>query len=510
MGKNNGGFGSGSGGGTVVAVFGNPVEAERAVDDLRSNGVAADSISVAVRDDVPTRGVGIDAGSNAAAAAAIGALFGAIIGGVSAWMFSLSDIAVSGQGPTSGIGGLAATLVGAGLGAAVGGLLGGILGLRVPSETPQERAARAGRATVLITVQTPMYSDQTPVEALLSASGGQEVYAYTDVPTEEDNLMDHDISPVEPDYEAAPLPSRRPASSESNIPLSAFNSELPTGTAASLARANDDQPPTDPALSTVAADTEEEAIAGARADIDESTGEPNWYEAMPSLPVGAAPHISSEESGRLEDAETWADIAAMAANKDSKDMEDTPLNENQQGTNANNVTGTQGAIDPETGVYGTGGTPMTTGYGVSGSTIGVGTTGGQQDAESDDFRGSTPGSSSYDMGGRASTDSQKSLEGAERDTSVVDKYAGQNIDAAPPQLPQDPRTRDIYEKGPSYGGDAQAQPDVDRSDLSSTADVGTPPSYANTSTDESHASAGTNIPGTADPRGIGDNTDDVD
>ena len=38
----------------------------------------------------------------------------------------------------------------------------------------------------------------------------------------------------------------------------------------------------------------------------------------------------------------------------------------------NEVTGTQVAVDPYTGAYGTPGTPVTGGFGMSGSTIGIG------------------------------------------------------------------------------------------------------------------------------------------
>ncbi len=468
-------------GGSVVAIFDSPMQAERAVDSLRSSGVAPEQILVARHNKAPTRGIGIDSGSNASSAAAIGAIFGATVGGVAAWVFSLSSVALPGQTPSSGIGTLAATLAGAGLGAAIGGLLGGMIGLRVPTETPELEEERALEAKVVVTVLTPMYSDPSRVESLLSAGGGQEVYAYSDISNVEDTRMDRDLSRVEPDYEVAPGYSGE-LSNNSGLPgIERAEPELDNWHT-SLASSNDtDEAFAEPTLATVAADTEEEAVTGARADIDESTGEPNWYEAMPHLPVSAAPQVGSEAAhaaAHAEDAETWADLAAMEANSD---MEDTTLNENPEGTNANNVTGTQGAVNPDTGAFGTGGTPMTTGYGVSGSTIGSGTVGGQDASESGDFHGSTPDSNSYESGGRGSTDSRKSLEGAERDAPVVDKYADQNIDAAGPQLQQDPRERDIYEKGPSYGEDTTAQPDSDSTDLYSAADVDAPPSYANTS-----------------------------
>ena len=44
----------------------------------------------------------------------------------------------------------------------------------------------------------------------------------------------------------------------------------------------------------------------------------------------------------------------------------------KQGIDPNSATGTRDAVDPETGTVGTAGTPLTAGYGMSGSTIGAG------------------------------------------------------------------------------------------------------------------------------------------
>lgn len=494
---------------SVVAVFSSPAEAVRAVEDLRSSGVADEQISVAWRGVPgvpPLSGVGVDTGSNVSGAAAVGAIFGAVIGGVAGWLSAIGNIALPGQTPSSGIGALAATLVGAGLGAAIAGLLGGLVGLRIPTETVEHEEDQAQTEAILVTVLTPVYSDSSRVEAVLSANGGQELSTYGSQQHEESDNVDSGRFHVEPDYQVAPgysgelsdnsgLPGIEPIESGSDNP------QTPP------VRINEGRA-TDPSLVTVAATSEEEAVAGARADVDESTGEPNWYEALPDLPVGAAPSSGSAAAGQVEDAETWADLAAMEANSD---MEETTLNENEneEGTNPNNVTGTQGAINPDTGTFGTAGTPMTTGYGVSGSTIGSGTSGGQEASESGDFRGATTDTAAYEMGGRGSTDSRKSLEGAERAAPVVDKYAGQNTDAAAPQLEQNPREDDIYQRGPSYGDDASAQSEVARTDLYNTADVAAPPSYATTPTQATQASAGTNIPGPTDRRGLGDNTDEV-
>jgi hypothetical protein len=75
-----------------------------------------------------------------------------------------------------------------------------------------------------------------------------------------------------------------------------------------------------------------------------------------------------------------------------------------------------------------------------------------------------------------------------------------------------PEDRDIYEESPGYGQDnltsTRSDPNIDATQAYSDASVDTPPTYANVEMEQSHESAGTDIPGTSDPRGLGDNTDD--
>jgi hypothetical protein len=75
------------------------------------------------------------------------------------------------------------------------------------------------------------------------------------------------------------------------------------------------------------------------------------------------------------------------------------MQENQKGLDPNSATGTQGAVDPETGTYGTAGTPLTTPEPASGSTIGTGSAEGEREYREGDFQGSTPDEKRYTTGG---------------------------------------------------------------------------------------------------------------
>jgi hypothetical protein len=185
-------------------------------------------------------------------------------------------------------------------------------------------------------------------------------------------------------------------------------------------------------------------------------------------------------------------------------------NDETRGQDPNSVTGTKGAFDPETGAYGTAGTPLTTGYGVSGSTAGTGSPGGRETYEGEEYVGSTPDMGSYEGGGRGSTDSADPAIRQPSEPPVEDKYADNRVDEAPVQ--SEPEHRDVYEQGPAYGADAPAtpdsDPDTDDTQHYSDVSVDTPPTYSKVEMDASNESAGTDIPGTADVRGLGDNTDE--
>lgn len=192
----------------------------------------------------------------------------------------------------------------------------------------------------------------------------------------------------------------------------------------------------------------------------------------------------------------------------SQNEETKLMDEQDKGRNLNNVTGTEGAIDPVTGAFGTAGTPLTTGYGVSGATIGTGSVADQNDRERGDFLGSTPDQKSYEMGGRSSDDALDTKDGEPGRISVTDVYNASLSGQA--DVHQEPEERDLYQRGPSYGPDTEVLSNTDVTDQYSGSAVEENPSYAALSNEQSQASAGTDIPGTSNPRGLGDNTDDPD
>ncbi len=134
---------------TVVGVFQDRAEAERAVESLHSAGFRADQIGVLVRDERGAEGVSVKADVRAEQGAATGAVAGGLLGGL---LGAAVAVIIPGVGPTLAVGILAGLLGGGTLGIATGGLIGALIGLGIPEEEAHyyEREFHAGRTLVTV------------------------------------------------------------------------------------------------------------------------------------------------------------------------------------------------------------------------------------------------------------------------------------------------------------------------------------------------------------------------
>ena len=152
---------------TVVGLFENYMDAERAVNDLSARGFGRNEISVAARDNVLRDRVVGGKEEAVAESAGAGAVGGAAVGGLAGLLVGLGALAIPGIGPVVAAGTLAtalgSTAAGAGIGAAAGGLIGALVGLGIPEEDAHFYAEGVKRGGVLVTVQT---SDDRAQEAL--------------------------------------------------------------------------------------------------------------------------------------------------------------------------------------------------------------------------------------------------------------------------------------------------------------------------------------------------------
>ena len=139
---------------TVVGVFENREQAQKAVNELRRAGFREDEIGVVAQDEQGTPGgkTAEDRGSHTGTGAATGAIAGAGVGAL--WALGIVTIGLPAVGPVIAGGILASVLASAAGTAVAGGIVGALVGLGIPEEQAQtyESEFRAGRT--IVTVQT--------------------------------------------------------------------------------------------------------------------------------------------------------------------------------------------------------------------------------------------------------------------------------------------------------------------------------------------------------------------
>jgi hypothetical protein len=137
---------------TVVGLFHNQADAERAIRRLKNEGFSQDQIGVAIKDRQQQEDFIEETGTQAAEGAAAGAIGGGVLGGVIGLLAGVGALAIPGVGPIIAGGTLASTLAGAGVGAAAGGLLGALVGMGVPEEDARrfDQGFRAGGTLVTV------------------------------------------------------------------------------------------------------------------------------------------------------------------------------------------------------------------------------------------------------------------------------------------------------------------------------------------------------------------------
>jgi hypothetical protein len=136
---------------TVVALFDDRTQAERAVDELQRAGFTDEAIGVAIRrGDAPEGTTDLtDADSEAGEGATAGALTGGVAGGL---LGAAAVGLIPGIGPVLAAGALAGVLGGAAVGAAAGGAIGALVGMGVPEEDARyyDQEFRSGRTIVSV------------------------------------------------------------------------------------------------------------------------------------------------------------------------------------------------------------------------------------------------------------------------------------------------------------------------------------------------------------------------
>jgi hypothetical protein len=143
---------------TVVGLFDDFTQAQRAVQDLENSGFSHSDISLIANNasgqyDRYANTVSRDVADATASGAGTGAVAGAVVGGGLGLLAGLGLLVIPGFGPVVAAGWLLSTLTGAGIGAATGGLLGALVGAGVPHEEARIYDEGVRRGGTLIAVK---------------------------------------------------------------------------------------------------------------------------------------------------------------------------------------------------------------------------------------------------------------------------------------------------------------------------------------------------------------------
>lgn len=146
---------------TVLGVFQERADVERAIDKFKSEGFKPEDFSIVMKDKAEAQEIGEDTGTNVVGGAMSGATTGAVVGGLAGLV---AGIALPGLGAfliggpiaaALGLTGAAATTVsGAATGAVAGGLLGALMGLGLSEDEAEYYEGRVREGAILLAVPT--------------------------------------------------------------------------------------------------------------------------------------------------------------------------------------------------------------------------------------------------------------------------------------------------------------------------------------------------------------------
>jgi uncharacterized protein (TIGR02271 family) len=140
---------------TIVALYDDFSDAQRAVNELVNSGIARDDISIVANDATGEYGQHLDVDRDEGTSGTMaGAGIGAVLGGIGGLLIGLGALAIPGIGPVIAAGPIVTTLAGAGIGAVAGGLVGALVDLGVPEEEAHYYAEGVRRGGSLVTVTT--------------------------------------------------------------------------------------------------------------------------------------------------------------------------------------------------------------------------------------------------------------------------------------------------------------------------------------------------------------------
>jgi uncharacterized membrane protein len=175
---------------TILGLFDDPLEARRAMDDLRESGLNIDDISIISRATESGAAVSSADDVSAGEGAAVGAVWGGLVG--------LAALLIPGVGPFVALGALGAALTGAVTGAVVGGIAAALIDFGdIPESEARayEQQVHAGKTLVAVKVAE---ADSGAARRTLASAGATSIYDnQTDITSDSGRSADLHVNDAE-------------------------------------------------------------------------------------------------------------------------------------------------------------------------------------------------------------------------------------------------------------------------------------------------------------------------
>jgi hypothetical protein len=159
----------------VYGIYPSELNAETAVDRLRTAGFRNTDVSILYPENAGSKDLAHEKNTKAPEATVAGAGTGAVIGGALGWLAGIGALAIPGLGPFIAAGPIMGLLSGVGVGGAVGGLTGGLIGLGIPEYEAKRYEGRIRKGGLLLSVHCDSADWVKKAKAILQETGAEDV-----------------------------------------------------------------------------------------------------------------------------------------------------------------------------------------------------------------------------------------------------------------------------------------------------------------------------------------------
>lgn len=178
----------------VFGIYESRMTVENAVDRLKTDGFAANEISVLMPERGGSEKFAHEKATKAPEGATTGAGTGLVVGGTLGWLVGIGALAIPGVGPFIAAGPILALMAGAGAGATLGGIAGGLIGMGIPEYEAKRYETIVKDGGILLSVHVGDDEQLKKAKLALEQTGGRDISSTSEVSAGQLNKKPFDVS----------------------------------------------------------------------------------------------------------------------------------------------------------------------------------------------------------------------------------------------------------------------------------------------------------------------------